>query len=360
MNGPSAVLIDQLQAGLSLEDQWVARDGAEQRWWLTAAPTRVWAEPLPHIDGGPWVRLHAQTTVAVGVDATSGHLLSLADQNMSAIMSALTLDARTRALSLRCAATFDTSRPSGGRLDLFRAALLYQASIAHYADFSELVSGTRVTAEHPSSGQRAEPIKGVTTGLAVTRMVSDEELTIVPSLLSEIESGMADYVLWSIQGDGRLSFEVNAGSTEPRVWRVATGDDGTPWDPEASEEVRVSIRAVSAEKDEDPALMHQILWGTGERPGAPQTAALRISSKDEHPVVGNGLLLALLMPGLYPMEQATRMANGLNLREGVGPLRSHRSEHGPHANWEMVGRSSTHHSSRASSPRTRNQSPASL
>lgn len=316
-----AELLDELERNLSVEPGWVVIGPGSRTWWLTDLPQRIWADPIVELGGGQWIRLHASAVVATGVIPSAQTYEAIAAENMASIMSALVLDAGRGELSLHCQATFDANRPGGGRLDLFRTAALFQAAVADLYDRAlSLPGGTRPRVPHPTSGLREGPAELVATLLPAARQLSETRPSLDEADLEAVQAGLDPLALWSILGTGRLSMEVDAGSALPRMWFAAVGDSDESWDREYADQLREMVRDVAAEKGEDPAVFHQMLWGSLEAATAPQTAAVRVSTVDDHPYIGRGLLSLILLPGQHTAREACRLANGLNLREIDGNM----------------------------------------
>lgn len=79
------------------------------------------------------------------------------------------------------------------------------------------------------------------------------------------------------------------------------------------------IGDVAKERKEDPALFHQVLWRANEDPEAPQTGALRISTTDDHPMIGKWIFAPLLLPGRHSAGGAGQLSNALNPLELAPP-----------------------------------------
>jgi hypothetical protein len=99
-------LIDELQRQLKVEERWALADESGRTWWLSALPLRIWADEVAVPDSVPWIRVHAATVVAEGVDPNPDVYRAIAAENNVAIMSALVLDTERRELSLRRAHWF--------------------------------------------------------------------------------------------------------------------------------------------------------------------------------------------------------------------------------------------------------------
>jgi hypothetical protein len=259
--------------------------------------------------------------VAEGVDPRPEVYRAIAAENNAAIASALVLDAERQELSLHCQATFDMTQPPGGRLDLFRTAVALQAAVADlYGGALPLPAGKRPRIAHPASGYRDEPSDLVKAAIPVIRQQSAKIPQITRAELDAIQAQLEEVSLWSIAGMGRLSLEVEAASDSPRIWFVATNGQGGPWNADATVPLRGVIKKLAKEQKQDPAVFHQILWRSVEGPEAPETGALRISTVDDHPVVGKGVLMLLLLPGRFPASLVGQLVNALNLLEMAPPV----------------------------------------
>ncbi len=313
-------LIDELQRQLNVEERWALADKSGRTWWLSALPLRIWADEVAVPDAVPWVRVHAATVVAEGVDPNPDVYRAIAAENNVAIMSALVLDAERRELSLHCQATFNTAWHPGARLELLRTAVALQAAVGDlYGSRLQLPAGQRPRPAHPTSGRREAASDLVKSIIPAVRLQSTKSPPVTQGELDAIQAELAEDSLWSIAGSGRLSLEVEAGSDVPRVWFAATNGQGGPWDPEAAGALRDVIGDVAKERNEDPALFHQVLWRANEGPEVPQTGALRISTTDDHPIIGKGVFALLLMPGRHSAGGAGQLSNALNLMELAPP-----------------------------------------
>jgi hypothetical protein len=309
-------ILARLERDLSVDPRWVVATRDTRTWWLTDLPQRVWVDPVNSLGGVPWIRAHASTVVSRGTALSPAIYEAIASLNMSAITSALVLDAERSEVFLHCQATFDATRPIGGRYELFRSAVALQAAVSDLLK-GQLPSsaGERPRIPHPTSGMHETSTELIATLLPGLQHMSKDIAGISQDDLSAIDQELRTLVLWSIAGADRLSLEVDAGSVTPRIWIAASGGSSVDWDPEAGAAVRESIRQVAMDQNEDPAVFHQILWESLEGPDAPRTGAIRISAADPHPIVGSGVLILLLLPGRLDYPKASRLANALNLEE---------------------------------------------
>ena len=315
-------VLSQLEQDLSAEPRWVLRKDATATYWLSDLPLSVSYQPMRMLGEIPWVRVHASTVIGVDAEPSATTLEALAELNMLAVMSAAVLNAKRREISLHCQATFDAQRPIGGRYGAFRSAVLMQAAQAHYfKDELTLPSGRRPRVPHPSAGYRDGPSPLVRDAFAGLRQAAAG----ATNLLTEELAAIADtfererMALFVVTGDGRLSMEVDAGSSTPRVWTSGVLNPDLPWDTTYADMLLEALRKAARETDTDPAVMHQVLWATIERlmDRPPATGALRITTADPHPWVGGGVLTLLLLPGKYRHEVACALANDLNSVEAA-------------------------------------------
>jgi hypothetical protein len=309
-------ILARLERDLSIDPRWVVATGDTRTWWLTGLPQRVWVDPVNLLGGVPWIRVHASTVVSRAATPSPATYQAIASLNVSAITSGLVLDAERSEVFLHCQATFDATRPIGGRYELLRSAVALQAAVSDLLGRQLPTSaGERPRVPHPTSGMRETPSELIENLLPAVHQVSKDIAAISQDDLSAIDEELRTLALWSIAGADRLSLEVDAGSVTPRIWIAASGGSSIDWDPEAGAAVRESIRQVAKDQGEDPAVFHQILWESLEGPDAPRTGAIRISAADQHPIVGSGVLILLLLPGRLAYPKATQLANALNLEE---------------------------------------------
>jgi hypothetical protein len=275
-------VIESLFASMDIDEEWAIREARGFTWWGHTLAQRVWAEPPRDSAGTTLVRVHAETALLRGVTVSDAVLQRLGALNQVASLSAFVLDPRSRRVTLHCAMTLHRETLDWGKR-LLSGAVAAQAADAHVKVAGAPLFGATVdTSSHPRSGVRPQP---------------DDMLSILEAVFVPKGAGPSPVTDADLEGaEGLLSQAGLIGFS---------GADG--------------LTAELPFTGRQPAAMRELI---GEA-GPPETALLRVGTKERHPQLGNGAFFHLALPLNFDRPQAAAIAMRLNHAEATEPSDAH-------------------------------------
>jgi hypothetical protein len=248
-------LIDRMQ----IEEEWTVRGERSLTWWPSSMAQRVWASPARDFQGVELTTLHIETDLLVDVHADASTWERLAGVNRFASLSAYVADASGRAIHLHSSVSMTSDNMLMARA-LALHAMALQAADAH-AEADELAAafGAAVAASaHPSLGTRSQP----------------DEMVGITEVYQQRGEGPSPFT------SQELAHLVHL---EPRPWALASNQ------------------------------LHQLEADLDFATDLP--ARLELDAAEEHPSLGSGLQLRLLLP----VEADPLIAQKLNASERLEP-----------------------------------------
>jgi hypothetical protein len=267
MTDAGARAVDFVFRQMQVDAEWSIRGPREFTWWGHDLAQRVLAEPPIRDHGLDVSRLVATTTIVRNVQPSADTFKLLNVMNaQGAILSGFVFDPGERTVTLACTAkVYDDPRskkPDG-----------YSALVSHY--FATAVAAQASQAQHA-----AAPLATILNGIAAAS-----------------------------QRPGRGPRENPDDMLGTLGFLMTKGQSTSEW---AGAEMRHALR--SAEQ------MGALATGSDDGMAAEfqfhdQTALMTMSTREEHPTVGRGLLVRLALPLVHDPGEGMKVAAALNLRE---------------------------------------------
>lgn len=262
-------VVDAIAEMMGVDVAWSTRDERGFTWWGKDYAQRVWSEPALNDDGFEIFRLHARTPLVRVFEATDENLAKLNVLSMVATTSGFLINPDEGTVDLT-ASMYVHSDTADWVRKCFGTVVAMQAADAQLKAelLAKLTGAEPATSAHPASGARPD----------LDEMLGILEDIVVPR--------------------GR----------EPSVWQ---GDQMAA----LIEVVKSAGNTVLATGDESGL--------TAELPFQSETSLLTVSTREEHPQLGNGVLIRLRLPVLFSEEDGPRFAFELNRRELSVLTRAH-------------------------------------
>ncbi|MGH8545850.1 MAG: hypothetical protein ACREX3_19935 [Gammaproteobacteria bacterium] len=264
-------VLDFLFQTLSIDERWSLRDKTGFTWWPHRLAQRVWFEPVSVEGGSAYIRVHSETSVFRNVPNTFETAQRLDDLNRFASMNAFVWDTNAGQISSHfCAYVSDET--FGWMKAVSAAAVGLQTADAHIKATeagARLFNAELDESNHPQSGKRHMP---------------DDMLTVIEKWF--VPAGKHPY------GFNLLE------QMEPNPWVLATADES----------------GFTAEFAFDGTMPAAGLAMTSAE-GSVQTTLFQAFAEEQHPQLGNGILMRVSLPVEFTREQAIAKAHELNLAE---------------------------------------------
>lgn len=286
---------------MQIDDEWSVHESRGFTWWGHHLAQRVWAEPTRLVDGVEVTEVHAETDLLrhVADDAMTAETVS--ELNRLASLSALVWDRQNATVSLACkmythAGIAEWVHP------MFVQAVVLQAATAGRAEWT-----------WPMFADSAGSSLDTDTRLSIAAQAMRSE----PAVSMHPRSGIRD------EPDGNLSAIADVFMIEGlRVSPFDEDDFGPllraiehPW--LSAEPDGVGIWAILPYYQTDSEKL------LAKRRGQPETAGLGMWGDVDHPMLGSGLSIHLVLPSPVKHAQGADLASALNAAERSSWTRVH-------------------------------------
>lgn len=259
-------LVDSLYAELMIDDEWAVRRDRGFTWWGYRLAQHVEASPTVHLGDQQRCVVRVWTEVAREVSPASNPAAALAAVNRQQSMSAAVWDRPARRVN-ECATTVVSTDTLDWHTQLLATAAVLQNVSAHAnaPALAQACGGTPALSNHPDAGERAE-MDGV-LGVPAQR--------VIPA-----GAGGSRYTGPLVEGLGGYAAKLGFRATADATGLVCE----VPYPAQSGRD----------------------------------TALLRISTTQAHPVLGHGALVVLRLPVAPGGMRVARLANELNAAEAHG------------------------------------------
>lgn len=262
-----------------VDEEWSLWDDRGYTWWGHRLAQRVWSEPPVEIEGEKLWLLRAEVDLVRNVKVETSKVLAvLAAANAIGLLGSLVFYPEQRKIKLACSFGVTAEFAPAAR-EPFSWAAAIQVALAE-CELGErlpmLVEGELDVTSSRSSGLRPEPDNMLDMLPAVKAMSLAAQMPVAE--LFERFKGLPD-------GPSVLTTCDERQLTAEFLYEGYTG------------------------------LMRDIFGPEGK----PHTALFRVAAGDEHPLLGAGLYLRLVLPVCEPSEQAAHVANQMNIYERITP-----------------------------------------
>jgi hypothetical protein len=273
--------IDRIFDMLQVDEAWSVRRPRGFTWWSYRLAQHVDATEPWQDDEYQLSRIRIRTELVDSVTAVKPPEPFVALANMQETLSAVVWDPQDRSIS-ECCTGIVHQENLGWLSRLLATAAILQNDAAHgrAQALAEIVGGFPAASSHPQNGERPEPdsMLGVPAGL--NDQARDAGRSFRGPLCANLGGVLSDYELLGFSDESNFSCEVPFTGVVP-------------------------IAAMAALD----------LPGKSQQP---ETSLLRIYPDIEHPNLGSGALITLLLPITYEPDDVPGIANRLNLAEAKG------------------------------------------
>ena len=277
--------IDRIFKILQIDEEWSIRRPRGFSWWSYRLAQHSDATPPWHDDEYQLSRIRIRTELVDAVDPAQHPEQFVALANMQETMSAVVWDPEERSIS-ECCTGIVHQENVGWLSKLLATAAIMQNDAAHgrAQALAEIVGGAPAASDHPQSGERPEPDGMLDLPDTMAEQARDAGRSFKGPLCANLSGFLPHYELLGFSDESNFSCEV-----------PFTG--------------QVPIAAMAALD----------LPGKSE---PPETSLLRIYPDIEHPRVGPGALVTLLLPVIFDPDDIPGVVNRLNLTEAKGNTHS--------------------------------------
>ena len=274
--------IDRIFDMLQIDEQWSVRRPRGFTWWSYRLAQHIDATEPWQDDEFQLSRIRIRTELVDSVDPARHPEEFLAVINAQETLSAVVWGPDERSFGEYC--TGIVHQENVGWLSrLLATAAILQNNAAHgrAQALAEAFGGVAAATNHPVSGERPEPDGMLEAPAQMAEQAREAGRTFTGQLCSSLSSFLPQYQLLGFSDESSFSCEVPFTGVIPSAARAALN-----------------------------------------LPGQTETSLLRIYPGIEHPNVGMGALVTLLLPLIFNPDDIPGVVNRLNLTEAQGDTHS--------------------------------------
>lgn len=265
---------------LQIDEEWAVRRSRGFTWWSYRLAQHIDASEPWQDDEFQLSRIRIRTELVNSVDAEQHPEQFIALANAQETLSAVVWDPAAEAIAECCTGIVHQENVGWLSFLLATAAILQNGAAHGRAQaLAEIVGGVPAVTNHPSSGERPEPDGMLGEPARMAEQAKEMGRTFIGPLCGDLSESLPSYELLGFSDNSNFSCELPFTGTVPTAVKVALD--------------------------------------LPDKSDVPETALLPIYPDVEHPSVGPGALLTLLIPVTFDPDAIPMLVNELNLTEST-------------------------------------------